>query len=356
MRRSALLTASAFIGLASIVAAGTTASASARTTLAPKVVGASSFTLNLLLVPITVDVTTDVAGNLTNAAINPLTPFLPSAVQPNRVVFQNAPGTGSVVVRANHGGQSVTARTANLSDLFGAVNGWTGDVFGTGDLSTKVTFIVGARSGPPPVAPDITALTVVTCGADVAMTCVASPTTYGDDEDDNEGTEAMASVKFSLNGQTRTLRIRVGTHTEDAKTEAVVHISLSKIKGALALKDGPGTWTGLLCDGTTSVTFAYNIAGAVVTVTQPIANAEVKTNEHGVEVRFTDGPRVRIGRVGEDDSTTVGLSVKYHCPAGIPNVNGATPDPTIVTQGGQGDHGGHGGGDGGGDDKNKGNG
>ena len=371
MRRSALLTASAFIGLASIVAAGATASASARTTTAPKVVGASSFTLNLLGAPIIVGVTTDPAGNLVDATLNTGTGLTPTAVMPNKVRFENTTLGTSVTVKANHGGQSVTARAAKLADVAGP-GGWSGDVFGNG-ATTTVKFDIGMLADG--VSPDILHVTAAPCGAPVvpapvapaapvaAMTCVVGPTTYGDDEDDNEGTEASASVKFSLLGQTRTLRIRVGTHTEDGVTSAAVRISLSKIKGGMTVVVGTAqTWTGTLCDGTTVASFGYLVdatTNAVSITTAPTPAAEVKNNENGVEVRFANGPRVRIGVKHDDGGAAVpSLTVKFKCEAGIPTIGGLPADPTIVNQGGHGDQGGHGGGDGGnnnGGGDNKGN-
>lgn len=363
MRRSALLTASAFIGLASIVAAGATASASARASIAPKAAAVSTFTLNLVGTPIVVGVTTDPAGNLVDATVTPATGFTPTAVMPNKVRFENSTTGTSVTVKANHGGQSVTARASSLATLVSTANGWTGDVFGNG-VTTKVTFDIATLADG--VSPDIKTVKVLpdcTTGVAPAMTCVVGATTYGDDEDDNEGTEASASVKFSLLGQTRTLRIRVGTHTEDGVTSAAVRISLSKIKGGMTVVVGTAqTWTGTLCDGTTVASFGYLVdatTNAVSITTAPTPAAEVKNNENGVEVRFANGPRVRIGVKHDDGGAAVpSLTVKFKCEAGIPTIGGLPADPTIVNQGGHGDQGGHGGGDGGnnnGGGDNKGN-
>ena len=365
MRRSALLTASAFIGLASIVAAGSTASASARASIAPKAAAVSTFTLNLVGTPIVVGVTTDPAGNLVDATVTPATGFTPTAVMPNKVRFENSTTGTTVSVKANHGGQSVTARASSLATLVSTANGWSGDVFGNG-TTTKVTFDIAALALDG-VSPDILKVKVLpdcTTGVAPAMTCVVGPTTYGDDEDDNEGTEASASVKFSLLGQTRTLRIRVGTHTEDGVTSASVRISLSKIKGGMTVVVGTAqTWTGTLCDGKTVATFGYLVDATTgaVTITAPSPTAEVKNNENGAEVRFANGPRVRIGVKHEDDgggAAVPSLTVKFKCEAGIPTIGGLPADPTIVNQGGHGDQGGHGGGDGGnnnGGGDNKGN-
>jgi len=267
MRKSALITASAFIGLASLVAGGTAASASSAH--APKVAGVTSFTLNLLGAPITVDVTTGVDGSLADATITqtpsvPANKVDPTAANYNMVQFSNLAGTASVTVRTNHGGQSVTVRSASLADLAGLANGWKGDVFGSGKGDTTVAFDITAVGGVPGISPP-----VCTPASDVTS-CDVTPAVVGHDDDDNEGSSASASVLFTSDtGATRTLRIRVGMHTEDGNTQAVVHMSLSRIKEADIVGLGDQTWTGTLCDLSTG-TINYNVAeGGVVTVPTP---------------------------------------------------------------------------------------
>lgn len=322
MRKSALITASAFIGLASLVAGGTAASASS--VHAPKVAGASSFTLNLLGAPITVGVTTGVDGSLTNVDLVPTTGFTPTAAAINKVSFSNVAGTVSVTVRANHGGQSLTVRAATLAELANVGSGWKGDVFGT-DVESSVTFDVADNAGLPGIEN-------VVCAAAPGITCSQPVTSVGHDDDDDEGSSVSSSVTFtSGTGATRTLRIRVGMHTDDGDTQAVVRISLSRITEADIVGLGDKTWTGMLCDLSTG-TISYNVAeGGVVTVAEA-AGQTVSGGEHGGQtVTFATGEQVRISASGTGDTTLTRVQVRLRCPQNLPTINSIAPDPSIVS-------------------------
>ena len=333
MRKSALITASAFIGLASLVAGGTTASASS--VHAPKVAGASSFTLNLLGAPITVGVTTGVDGSLTNVDVDPAV-LVATAARINKVSFTNSAGTMSVSVRANHGGQSLTVRAATLAELVSTDSGWKGDVFGN-DVESSVTFDVVDNAGSPELAN-------VLCTPGAGITCSLPVTTSGHDDDDDDGSSVSSSVTFTSEaGATRTLRIRVGMHTDDGNTQAVVRISLSRITEAAITGVGPHTWTGVLCDGTPA-TINYEVAeGGAITVT-PDAAFTVKGHERdGVKVMFASGEQVRISARGTGLTAQVRLEVRLRCEKSLPTINSIAPDPSIVSgdDDGDDDHGDH---------------
>ena len=333
MRKSALITASAFIGLASLVAGGTAASASS--VPAPKVAGASSFTLNLLGAPITVGVTTGVDGSLTNVDVDP-TVLVATAARINKVSFSNVAGTMSVSVRANHGGQRLTVRAATLAELASTGSGWKGDVFGN-DVESSVTFDVVDNAGSPELAN-------VLCTPGAGITCSLPVTTSGHDDDDDDGSSVSSSVTFtSETGATRTLRIRVGMHTDDGNTQAVVRISLSRITEAAITGVGPHTWTGVLCDGTPA-TINYEVAeGGAITVT-PDAAFTVKGHERdGVKVMFASGEQVRISARGTGLTAQVRLEVRLRCEKSLPTINSIAPDPSIVSgdDDGDDDHGDH---------------
>ena len=325
MRKSALITASAFIGLASLVAGGTAASASS--VHAPKVAGASSFTLNLLGAPITVDVTTGVDGSLTNVNVDP-TVLVATAARINKVSFSNVAGTASVTVRANHGGQSVTIRSTSLADLAGTANGWKGDVFGN-DVESSVTFDVVDNVGSPDLAN-------VVCVPGGTITCSTPVTTVGHDDDDDDGSSVSSSVTFTSDtGATRSLRIRVGMHSDDGVSQAVVRMSLSRIKEAAITGVGAHVWTGVLCDGSTA-TINYDVAdGGAVTVTSDPASVPaftVKGHERdGVKVMFASGEQVRISARGTGVTAQVRLEVRLRCPQDLPTINSIAPDPSIVS-------------------------
>ena len=334
MRKSALITASAFIGLASLVAGGTAASASS--VHAPKVAGASSFTLNLLGAPITVDVTTGVDGSLTNVDVDPAV-LVATAAHINKVSFTNTAGTMSVSVRANHGGQRLTVRAATLAELASTGSGWTGDVFGN-DVESSVTFDVVDNAGSPELAN-------VLCTPGAGITCSLPVTTSGHDDDDDDGSSVSSSVTFTSEaGATRTLRIRVGMHTDDGNTQAVVRISLSRITEAAITGVGAHVWTGLLCDGVTQATINYNVAdGGAVTVT-PDAAFTVKGHERdGVKVMFASGEQVRISARGTGATARVRLEVRLRCEKSLPTINSIAPDSSILSDDDDGDddHGDH---------------
>ena len=337
MRKSALITASAFIGLASLVAGGITASASS--VHAPKVAGASSFTLNLLGAPITVDVTTGVDGSLTNVDVDPAV-LVATAARINKVSFTNTAGTMSVSVRANHGGQSLTVRAATLAELARAGSGWTGDVFGN-DVESSVTFDVVDNAGSPELAN-------VLCTPGAGITCSLPVTTSGHDDDDDDGSSVSSSVTFTSEaGATRTLRIRVGMHTDDGNTQAVVRISLSRITEAAITGVGAHVWTGVLCDGTPA-TINYDVAdGGAVTVTSDPASVPAFTvkghDRDGVKVMFASGEQVRISARGTGLTAQVRLEVRLRCEKSLPTINSIAPDPSIVSgdDDGDDDHGDH---------------
>ena len=338
MRKSALITASAFIGLASLVAGGTAASASSAP--APKVAGASSFTLNLLGAPITVGVTTGVDGSLTNVNVDP-TVLVATAARINKVSFSNVAGTASVTVRANHGGQSVAIRSTSLADLAGIANGWTGDVFGN-DVKSSVTFDVVDNAGSPELAN-------VDCLPGGTITCSDPVTTSGHDDDDDDGSSVSSSVTFtSETGATRTLRIRVGMHTDDGNTQAVVRISLSRITEPAITGVGLHTWTGVLCDSTpANIDYRVEADGSITvenTTNPAFTSSTSNSGEHGgVTVTFTtaNSEQVRIRVQGAD--LTVRTRVNLHCPQDLPTINSIAPDPSIVSgdDDGDDDHGDH---------------
>lgn len=329
MRRGAVVTASAMLGFASIVAVGATAGASAQ---APQVVSNSTFTLNLLGAPLIIDVTTDPGGNLVDVALNPPTPpaDVTATVKPNKVVFVNTDGTMKIKVSAKHGGQSVTARAATLLDVSGA-GSWGGDVFGTGE-ATMVNYTVGALTDG---SPDVTIDSVTS-----PLANVIGATVYHPADGDGHGAKASASVEFASLGQSRSFKVEVSMHDDDdGATTAELRVSLSRVRGAQTASGeavGPHTWTGTLCDSTTA-TFDYSVAadGSVIVGTLP-AGAISTTDEHGTSVRFATGERVQIKVKNDNGTITVGAKVSVHCKASAPTVN--TPVVTTVPEFSNGTH------------------
>ena len=329
------------LGIASIVAVGATAGASAQAQKAPLVVNNSTFTLNLLGAPLVIDVTTDPGGNLVDVALNPPTPpaDVTATVKPNKVVFVNADGTMKIKVSAKHGGQSVTARAATLLDVSGP-GSWTGDVFGTGE-ATAVNYTVGAL---PDGSPDVTIDSVISPLTNVIGATVYHPGDPADPQSEEHGAKASASVEFTSLGQSRTLRVAVELHDDDGAMTAELRVSLSKIKGAQTASGeavGPHTWTGTLCDSTVA-TFDYTVAadGSVAVGTLPDGATTTNTGDHGTSVRFATGERVQIKVKNDNGTLTVGAKASLHCKASDPTVN--TPVVTTAAESGNTPHGGKG--------------
>jgi len=103
----------------------------------------------------------------------------------------------------------------------------------------------------------------------------------------------------------------------------------------------------VLCDGSTA-TINYDVAdGGAVTVTSDPASVPaftVKGHERdGVKVMFASGEQVRISARGTGLTAQVRLEVRLRCEKSLPNINGAAPDPSIVSgdDDGDDDHGDH---------------
>ena len=156
MKRHLLGVAAAVLGTVLISGAGfAAATATAAAPVDPTV------TLPLFGAPLTLDITTDPGGAITNVAVTPADAnTVATKLKPHKVVFQSAnpaDPTGDpakVVIKSGHGGQSVSARAGSLADVSGPGT-WSGDVFGTGTAST-VAFTIGAATDG---SPDITGIT-----------------------------------------------------------------------------------------------------------------------------------------------------------------------------------------------------
>lgn len=289
----------------------------------PVAASSSTYTLPLLGVPLTVDVTTDAGGGLLEVALGSPDDYVATGVHSNKVTFVNETDGSTVRIKAKHGGQRIEARVGALSDLIGVPGGWSGDLFETGDVTT-VSFEVADRGDG---TPDIVN-TSVTPAPDVDFTIGA--TTYDVEDDDGEQ-EASARVRidFSYLGQTRTMTIKAEVDTDDGddgdgpETSAKLKISLSRIKGRQILPGdavGPHTWTGMICAGPATIDFVVAEDGSVTdVVTDP--SADVRSNGHGASIRFSKSERVTIKVLGEDGDLEVSVAKKVRCEKVDPTVN-----------------------------------
>jgi len=256
---------------------------------------------------LTVAVTLDTVGNISNVALTPTGVVTQTSADPTIVKFANTDGTTKVAVRAKGDRMSISAKSGSLADFVGTGT-WSANVFGTGISSVEYT-IGDDGSGKPTLA-------IGTPSAVAGVTAVViAPTS------DSEDGEASASggVTFSADGFVKRLRITIEV---DEDGSAHLKITLTG-KDRQTLRDsldalvalGDRTWSAYLCDGTTKVTVTYkvNADGTVsfVGASPSTPTATVKTGDNGFRVRF-DGTKVgvKVSLRANEDGTTYTLSVK----------------------------------------------
>jgi hypothetical protein len=301
---------------------------------APATVAPTTIELPLFGAPLTLGITTDPGGALTEVSVEPADSTVATKLKPHKVVFKSTNSAADadpndvarVVVKSRHGGQSVSARVGSLDDLTQVPGSWSGDVFGT---PTKVTFQVAAAADG---TADITGTSVDPVGGEIGDVKHSS----GDNHDgEGSSSSARVSIKFtsSTGDQSRVLSIRVKAHEHDGKTSAQLSIGLSPIKGEAvdaATAMGPHTWSGVLCDNK-AATISYNVAedGTVSDVTAtPADTAVVKTDGDKIWVKFSDHEWVFIKVRERDGQIKISAQALLHCDSGDPTTN---VDVTIPT-------------------------
>jgi hypothetical protein len=315
-------------------------------------------TLPLFGAAITLDVTTDPGGAITDVTVDPADGTVATHLKPHKVVFHSAnpaDPTGDparIVVKSGHGGQSVSARAGSLADVTGKGH-WGGDVFGNGTPSTVDFSVADAGDG----SPDITGITT---SGEAAVVGEVKHFSGDDHEGDHSSQSAWVSVKFTnaTGDQSRTLTIAVRVRSGDeGKGAAKVSISLGRIKGVAvdaATAAGAHTWSGTLCDGS-AATIAYTVAadGSVSDVTATPDTADVKAEGSKILVKFSDHEWVFVTVRAKDGKIKISSGAMLRCHSGDPTTNVTTSIPTPDTSGNHegfnfgrgGHHGGHHGGD-----------
>jgi hypothetical protein len=281
--------------------------------------------LPLFGAPLEIGITTGPGGALTDVTVSPADNTVADKLSPRKVVFKSANPTdptadpAKIEIRSKKGGQSVSARAGSLADVSG-VGGWSGDLFGTG-TATTVGFTIGATADG---GPDITGVTSSDATAEI------SAVKYSSDDDDEIEQSARVSIKFidPASDQSRTLTIKVKVEDDDGETEAKLSISLSRLKGvavAAAEAAGPHTWNGVLCDGS-AASIAYTVAedGSVSAVTATPDTADVRTNDHKIDVRFSDDERIRIKVRENDGLIKISVEERLRCDSADPTTNVST--------------------------------
>lgn len=290
----------------------------------------TTVTLPLFGASLTLGITTDAGGALTQVSVDPADNTVATHLKPHKVVFKSAnpadplADPARVVVKSGHGGQSVSARAGKLADVSGP-GMWSGDVFGDGSTSTVSFTIAAAADG----SPDITGVT--TTGATAVVGAVEYSTGDGH-EGDESGQSARVSIKFTntAGDLSRTLTIKAKVQTDDdGDSSAKLSISLGRIKGVAEKAVGPHTWIGRLCDNT-PISIAYTVAadGTITlgAILPPGATSEA--GDHSVTVTFATGEQVRIKVGSHDDLVKVSVKEKIRCKLGDPTTNVTTSIPT----------------------------
>lgn len=311
---------------------------------------AMSLTVPSLVPGLTVVVTTDDAGHLTavelHDAADPASPappdYVATRVDHRRVRFENDVTGTRVEVKAKHDKLETKVRTSTLADLVGT-HTWSGDVLGD---AVSVDFTVGDDAGTPTVSVD-----AVTTLLDHE---IRGPKTESDDHE----IETEAKIRFTDDfGRRADLKIEVEVHSaamkplsSDDGDDSHHDDGTASLKVALKVKDEkltvpaadlaalPQTWTGALCDGTpVSASWVNGADGTITDLVVTPAEAEVKTKEHGFEVRFADHARLKVSlKVKGDDTVELKIDPKIECH------DEDAPDPSVNTpvdeSGHDGDH------------------
>ena len=241
--------------------------------------GGMTATLPLLGSSLTVAVTLDSAGNISNVSLDPTDTLTKTKTTPEAVKFTSADGSTKVSVKAKGDRLSIGARVTKLDDLLG--NGtWSADVFGTGAKSS-VDYTVGKDANGKP--------TVTLGTVSPADGITAQPFSRKVHRCDSGGC-AAGGVSFAYGGFVKHLLVSVCV---DKDGGARLKITLSgrdrmKLSGALGDLVGPRTWKGHLADGT-KVTVDYQVTeeGKVVFDGATGAPATSQAKGQGLVVRFT---------------------------------------------------------------------
>ena len=264
--------APAAIGLAVLLALPVVALAG--TTDAIAQTGGMTATLPLLGSSLTVSVTLDGSGNLSQVNLDPVGTYSASQLNGHAVSFVSADGTTQVRIKA-HGSKLAIGATAGSLDAFVGSGTWSADVFGTGAKST-VGYTVGNSSGMPTLSIDS-----VSAAAGVTGTAAAPVSKSGKD-----GSSVAATVTFAKDGYEKKLTIRVGVSSEGTK-KASLRITLTgrdiqKLAGTLADLAGSHAWTGKTCAGAAvGLTYTVNADGTMTYVSATGGTVTLGKSEHG---------------------------------------------------------------------------
>ncbi len=290
----------------------------------------TELTLPFMGAPLKLTVTTGPGGAIASADLDNAGAFTATDVSAKKVRFVANDGTLQLTVKSKGNEQRVTAKAAEFSQLVGSSN-WSGDVFGTGQAST-VAFTIGGDE----LAPTLTIDEAVSGDAAAGGEATIGEVRTESDDDDGE-IEVKGSVKFTLDGQSRTLSIKIETGEDDDDDDspegASLRITLSKLRGVpQSIEDAVGekTWTAALCDGASTATVVYTVnADGTLTLGSATnsdgSSPEIKAESNKIEVRFGKDARVKFRSSLDGDQITVRVEEKVRCrDAADPTTNVST--------------------------------
>ncbi len=238
----------------------------------------------------TVDITSDITSDGSDGT------FDLTKEKPGKMRFvHNSGGDGSTVIDVRAKGSKLTTslKTTNHAEVLGD-HVWTGDIFGTDDITT-VTFTVTEAA-----ANGFTYAEITTVVVNSPFENTFDPPHTEIDGDNGEERKSKVQIEFASDGYRRTLKIEVKSELDDddggVKFKLKVELKgkdQRELFGGDAL--GTHTWDGLLCDGTTA-SVEYTVSDTGITVGPVVvdvaggATFDIKESGNGfkVKVKFTD--------------------------------------------------------------------
>ena len=321
--------AAAALAMAAILAVPVVAFAA--TTDAIAQTGGMTATLPLLGSSLTVQVTLDANGNLSQVNLDPIGDSTATKHSGHAVTFDSTAGGTQVKIRAHGASLSIGATAATLDALVGPGT-WSADLFGTGSKSS-VAYTVGNNAGAPTVTIDtVTPADGITS---VIGTPEAKHSKHFEAQEQDGDQVALAAVSFTRDGYTKTLSITVRVDTGD-KPHASLRLTLvardrQTLAGTIAELQGDHSWSGKTCGGTAiGITYTVNLDGSVTYVSATGATVTVHEFDKGFLARF-EGTRAFVNVSLHQNEQVAGsytLKVRfqrYGC--GFSTV----PNPTVNT-------------------------
>ena len=241
--------------------------------------GGMTATLPLLGSSLTVQVTLDANGNLSQVNLDPVGDYTASQLNGHAVTFDSTAGGTQVKIKAHGASLSIGATAGTLGALVGPGT-WSSDLYGTG-AKTSVAYTVGNNAGVPTVT------------IDSVTPAVGVTSVIGTPEAKEQGDSqmAVAAVSFTHDGYTKILRITVKVVTGD-EPHASLKLTLTAqdrmiLTGTIAELQGNHTWSGTTCDGAAiGITYTVNPDGTVTFVSATGGTVRTHAFDKGFLARF----------------------------------------------------------------------